>query len=208
MLTIKGYRKAYNGVTVPTVPELTLSKGIFWIKGDNGSGKSTFFKSVAGIIPHEGTIDYLDINSIKQPTTYRKLVNYAEAEPSFPGFLTCKDLVRFVGKTRGASREQQDHFSKTFGIDQFFTKPCETFSSGMLKKLSLAIAFLGSPKIIILDEPLITLDLNARLVLNSVINEASQSGISFLISSHQLLDDLSLSVTDTFAINNKMLSRA
>jgi ABC-2 type transport system ATP-binding protein len=208
MITIKKFSKSYNGATVLEIPELSLSDGIFWIKGDNGSGKSTFFKSLAGIIPYEGDIVCDGVHAQTQPVAYRKLINFSEAEPAFPGFLTCKDLVRFVAKTRGAMVDQQDHYTKLFGINHYFTKPCETFSSGMLKKLSLAIAFLGTPKVIILDEPLITLDVQARQVLNTAILEAQQRGTTFLISSHQLLEDLSLKVTGTFIVEHKTLNRA
>jgi ABC-2 type transport system ATP-binding protein len=208
MISIKNFSKSYNGTTVLEIPDLSLPEGIFWIKGDNGSGKSTFFKSLAGIIPYQGSVLCAGVNAQSQPFAYRKLVNFSEAEPAFPGFLTCKDLVRFIAKTRNAPLQQQDHYSKLFGIDQYFTKPCETFSSGMLKKLSLASAFLGTPKVIILDEPLITLDAHARQLLNTAILEAQERGTTFLISSHQLLEDLSLKVTGTFIVEHKTLNRA
>src|SRR5204863_4122304 len=98
MLTIRNFSKSYNGTLVLTIKELKFDSGVYWIKGENGSGKSTFFKSIAGLLPHEGEICYENLSLKNNPVEYRKLINYSEAEPVYPGFLTAKDLVRFIGK--------------------------------------------------------------------------------------------------------------
>jgi len=205
VLTIRNYSKSYNGILVLSVDELTLPQGVYWIKGENGSGKSTLFKSIAGILPFDGQVSFKELDSKKNAVPYRRLINYAEAEPLFPGFLTAKDLIRFIGKTKGASLDQQKTITSVFGVDAFFEKPCETYSSGMMKKLSLVLSFLGSPQVIILDEPFITLDEQARKVLISQIVTGVEQGITFLISSHQTLNDFPLQVKRTYAIHNKTL---
>ena len=93
-----------------------------------------------------------------------------------------------------------------FPADAFIDKRCETYSSGMLKKLSLALAFLGKPKVVILDEPLITLDDAARNVLLSMIADLNKSGdVITLLSSHQALDMQDVHITNKFRIVNKSL---
>lgn len=72
-------------------------------------------------------------------------------------------------------------------ISPFVRNAISTYSSGMLKKLSLVLAFIGEPKWILLDEPLITLDVNAVNIILSTIKYFHQNGISFLITSHQSL---------------------
>src|SRR5918993_773295 len=203
MLTVSQYSKAYNGTLVLTVPLLELRPGTYWIKGDNGSGKSTFFKSAGGLMPFDGDIVLNGLRLKDRTIAYRRQVNYAEAEPSYPGFLTARDLVRFVGKARNATRDQQNSLVELFGVDSFFEKPCETFSSGMMKKLSLVIAFLGAPSLIILDEPLITLDEKTRNTLLALISQTAVSGTMFLMSSHQLLDERAFEITSTYVIQNK-----
>ncbi|NOT74024.1 MAG: ABC transporter ATP-binding protein [Cyclobacteriaceae bacterium] len=208
MLQIKQFSKRYQDQLVLTIDELTISPGISWLKGENGAGKTTLFKSIAGIVPFEGELSLDDVSIKKEPISFRKLVNYSEAEPYFPEFLTAKDIVRFVGKTKNTSIEEQDGYCRMLGIDQYFTKPCGTFSSGMLKKLSLTIAFFGQPKLIILDEPLVTLDEASRIILMNMVNEKLKDpSMIFLMSSHQSMDSAEFSVENVFRIQNKSIVR-
>jgi ABC-2 type transport system ATP-binding protein len=73
----------------------------------------------------------------------------------------------------------------------------------MLKKLSLVLAFLGDPKMIILDEPLITLDEQTRLKLFELIREKNET--IFILSSHQPIESQYISVNSTFTIHHKTL---
>jgi ABC-2 type transport system ATP-binding protein len=207
MLRLIDFKKSYGDTLILKIPLLELPAGIHWIKGENGSGKSTLFKCIAGQIPFEGDIHLGELNQKKAPIAFRKQTNFAEAEPLYPGFLTSKDLVRFIGKTKEATIANQQALVQQFGVDSFFEKPCETYSSGMLKKLSLAMAFLGSPSLIILDEPIITLDEHSRNVLYSAIEEYRSKGVSFMISSHQDLGTSTLAITSSYRIVNKELLR-
>jgi ABC-2 type transport system ATP-binding protein len=204
MLHIRNFKKQYNQHLILKFEELQLSSGVYWFKGENGSGKSTLFKSLAGLLPFEGDATLNNIDLKKQPIEYRKYVNYSEAEPTFPGFVTAKDLIRFVGKAKDSNKQQQELYTALFGVDAYFEQTCETFSSGMLKKLSLSLAFLGEPHVIILDEPLITLDENARKILLNHVKALSAEKI-FLLSSHQLLDDMEIPVNGIFKIQNQSL---
>jgi ABC-2 type transport system ATP-binding protein len=207
MLHFKDFSKGYNDQLVITIPELTLDAGIYWIRGENGSGKSTLFKSLAGLLPYRGNIVlYGNIDLRQQPLEFRRRVNFSEAEPLFPGFLTSKDLIRFVGSARGAAMDQQNQITSKLGIDAFIDKRCETYSSGMLKKLSLALAFIGKPNVIILDEPLITLDESTRNTLLKMIADLNSAGdVITLLSSHQSLDMPDLHIRGSFGIVNKTL---
>jgi len=207
MLTIRNFRKQYGDTLILIVPELILSSGAYWIKGPNGSGKTTLFKSLSGLIPCDGDALFEDHVSLQNdPVTYRRRVNYSEAEPLYPAFLTPVELIRFVGKAKGADTAQQDALMSRFGIDGFQHKPCGSCSSGMIKKLSLALAFLGQPKVIILDEPLITLDEGARHVLSTLINEyIAEHKVACLLSSHQVLDDTFVRLQGSYAIEGQTL---
>lgn len=206
MLTLHNFSKRFNDRLILEIDTLTFEQGAYWIKGENGSGKTTLFRSIAGVLPCTGEISFSDGISIgKNPIAYRTRINYSEAEPMYPGFLTARDLVRFIGKLRGASRQQQDYFVERFGVNTYFESPCETFSSGMIKKLGLALAFLGDPRVIILDEPLITLDHPSREVLFEIIRKKLEEGITLLISSHHSIATHDFPVVKTFLVEGKTL---
>lgn len=206
MLTVRGFSKYYSHHLILQIPELRLEPGIHWVKGENGSGKTTFFKALAGIHPCSGEVTFDDGLSLHgQPIEYRRYVNYSEAEPFYPGFLTANDLLHFIGKAKGAKPEQRI-LTEEFGINSFRLTPCETYSSGMLKKLSIVLAFLGSPRLIILDEPLITLDEDARRILYNTIGRfISDSKNIVLISSHQDISETTLSLKQTLIVRNKTI---
>jgi ABC-2 type transport system ATP-binding protein len=205
-IVIKNFTKNYGQQAVITIPDALFKPGLYWIKGENGSGKSTLFRSLAGLLPFTGSIAFEDgVNLKDNPVEYRRRVNYSEAEPLYPGFLTAHDLFRFVGKAKGVGIDQQDSLVNAFGMSHYFRSPCQTFSSGMQKKLSLAMAFLGNPKLLILDEPLITLDSKARVVLWQHVGEALANHAIVLISSHQLLEETEHALQGTFIIQDRQL---
>jgi ABC-2 type transport system ATP-binding protein len=206
MLRVNNFEKKYNDELILKINSLELDHGIYWIKGENGSGKSTLFKSIAGLIPFQGIIQFNELDLLKDDVAFRMIVNFAEAEPTYPGFLTAKDLIRFIGKAKRATEENMKTITAHFGVDGFQDKACETFSSGMLKKLSLTLAFLGDPKLIILDEPLITLDEQTREKLSNLVLQYYASGVTFLMSSHQLIES-NLPIKATFEIGQKSMHR-
>ncbi len=206
MLLLSDFSKSYNGERAVSAKSLSFPRGIHWVKGENGSGKTTFFKCIAGISPCEGEITLNGISLKKHPVDYRKQVTYAEAEPAYPSFLTANDLVRFVATARKAASDEVNFYIDHLGISAFLHKRCGACSSGMLKKLSLAIAFLGKPKLIILDEPLITLDEATRVQLYSLIRLRRDA--IFLISSHDELDAEALSIQHRYLISNTAIDHA
>jgi ABC-2 type transport system ATP-binding protein len=187
---------------VLTVPELHLSDGIHYFRGGNGSGKTTFFRTVAGLLPFSGEITLDNQYEIgRDPVAYRLRVNYAEAEPFYPSFLTPRDLVGFVGQTKRASAEQIDRLSETLGVNKFWTQPTGQFSSGMLKKLSLLLALLGSPRLVLLDEPLTTLDVATAARLFEYIRQLrTEQDVSFWLTSHQDVSLTGLSLTGIWQV--------
>ncbi len=206
MLQLRSFRKSYQSNLVLSVDELDIPSGISWLKGENGAGKTSLFKSLAGILPFDGDVILDSVSLNEQPIAFRRMVNYSEAEPTYPDFLTAKDLVRFVGKAKGSSIDEQEFFCSRLGVNGYFNKPCGTFSSGMLKKLSLAIAFLGNPRVVILDEPLVTLDEASReKLMELMIEKLADPRTTFLLSSHQSMDTSILPVKAIYTIRNKSI---
>lgn len=207
MLAVQNFRKTYHHQPVLAIPQADFPAGIHWIKGSNGSGKTTFFRSVAGLLPFEGNLVLDNQHDLRRhPVAYRLRVNYGEAEPIYPDFLTAWELIRWVGATKRASTRQTDSLIDLFGIRDFIKTPVGTYSSGMLKKTSLVLAFLGDPTLILLDEPLITLDHRTTQTVISHIRQSRQRGISFLLSTHQDVDPAELPVDFTWMIQHQTLT--
>lgn len=186
MLVFHQYKKLYNNELVVEIEELALDSGLYWIMGDNGSGKSTLLKSIAGLVPYDGDISFQGIlNDNKNRQSFRRIVNYAEAEPQYPEFLRGADLIEFYKKAKAANSKQVAYLTGKLEVNLFASRKIGEYSSGMIKKLSLALAFMGSPRLILLDEPLITLDTDAAGSILNLINEYALSGVSVIITSHQ-----------------------
>ncbi len=188
MLSIKKLRKNYGTQHILDVPELTFDSGLYWVKGANGSGKSTLLKIIGGLIPFEGDVRIDDINLRKHPTDYRRLINYVEAEPLYPPYLTGLDLIAFFGATRTANQQQIDRLIEAFHVGSFIKNPVGTYSSGMVKKLSLVLAFIGNPRYILLDEPLVTIDKDSVPILYDLVKTFTVKGVNFIFTSHQAFE--------------------
>jgi ABC-2 type transport system ATP-binding protein len=194
MLQFTKFKKSYGPFPVLQVDDLLINPGTYWIKGVNGSGKTSLLKAVAGIIDFEGDI-FIDqtLSLKKHPVGYRKIVNCAEAEPLYPEFLTGMDMVNLFASAKNATKEQPNYFIESMMMGSYIKDSIGTYSSGMLKKLSIVLAFLGNPKLILLDEPLITIDTNSLKTIYKWIEEKhSKENVTFLISSHQPLEGLTL----------------
>jgi ABC-2 type transport system ATP-binding protein len=192
VLTLHHVKKEYGSNLIIQVDQLQFDSGLYWMKGNNGSGKSTLLKLIAGMIPFEGDITVNGIDLRKKPTEYRRLINYVEAEPLYPPFLTGMDLIAFFTQVRKAKKEEADFLVQKFNINSFVNQPIGTYSSGMVKKLSLVRAFIGQPAYILLDEPLVTIDKETVPILYEVIAIYAARGIHFLFTSHQAFDIPSL----------------
>ena len=174
------------------IPDLCLETGLYWLQGPNGSGKTTLLRILAGIIPFDGDVCLKgpnDVNPVslrQSPTPYRRLIAWADAEPQYPGFLTGYELLDFYRKILHPEASQVKRLVEGFAVGAWLDTRMAAWSSGMTKKLSLLLAFLGTPTLILLDEPLTTLDESGRTALGEFITSYQRDpGASFMISSHQ-----------------------
>lgn len=208
MLKIRDYSKSYNNHKIISTDHLDIPEGIHWFKGVNGSGKSTFFRSIAGIIPFEGEAELFGMNIRKDPVNYRFAINMSEAEPAYPDYLNAYDLIQFIADAKKAPDEQRESLADLLGVSLYWKKPIGTYSSGMLKKISLLTAFLGKPRLILLDEPLITIDEQAAGVVYELIRTYyHERGVNFLLSSHQDFRLEKLSLGNTYLVQNQTIAR-
>ncbi len=207
MLQLSQLKKLYGSHHIFSIDELTLSPGIYWLKGANGSGKSTLLKILAGLIPFKGEV-LMDgnISIRKNPVQYRQLLNHAEAEPVYPSFITGTELINFVSGIKKGTADRVHEIRQLLDIGDYLHHQTGTYSSGMLKKLSLLLAFIGRPKWVLLDEPLTTLDQSSQKALCKLImQQHQQKNISFIITSHHDIEHTDIMFHNTFLLKDKQL---
>ncbi len=208
MLQLVNFRKRYGSREILHIDNASFQPGIYWLQGANGSGKSTLLKSIAGLVWFDGNIIINHTLSLKErPVAYRQLVNFCEAEPTFPDFLTGYELINLFSDAKKASNAQRDLLIDGMKIDSYLSQVISTYSSGMLKKLSLVLAFLGTPSLILLDEPLNTLDSDSVRIFYSWVSALNKnSSTSFFLTSHHALDSTALPNAQNILVQSKHLS--
>lgn len=206
MLQFNTVQKFYGDFLAMDIPSLSIPSGVYWLKGENGSGKTSFLKMIGGLHPFNGDI-LLDGTSIKRNrVSFLQKVNYAEAEPLYPQFLSGKDMVNLYCKTKKAAEKDALQLLEQLHILDACQRPVGTYSSGMLKKLSLVLAFIGNAEWILLDEPLITVDKEAVAVICKLINDLhTERNTSFIITSHQPFQHDALMPTIPMIAANKTI---
>jgi ABC-2 type transport system ATP-binding protein len=193
MITLQNLTKSYEDTTVLSIDQLEIPKGqCFGLVGNNGAGKTTLFSLLLDLIKTStGEIVSNGIEVAKSEDW--KSFTSAFIDDSFLiGYLTPEEYFYFVGELRGINKEAVDSFLETY--KDFFNdeildqkKYLRDFSKGNQKKVGLIATFLGSPSVIILDEPFANLDPTTQIRLKQLIKKETESReITLLISSHDL----------------------
>lgn len=180
--------------------EWKIYNGIHWLKGGNGTGKSTLFRIISGQIPFKGEVELNGINLRTEPVKFRSKISFAEAEPQYPLFVRGNELIDFYIENRKAERKEIKELASYFEMDAFLDNKIGSYSSGMLKKLSLICAFIGNIDLYVLDEPLITIDVTSADKLYQLIKEKATQGKGVLLSSHQEVNKDKLELNAVFRI--------
>ncbi|ASZ11603.1 ATP-binding cassette domain-containing protein [Chitinophaga pendula] len=206
-ILLKDIKKYYGDTLALDIGHLSLDEGIYWVQGGNGAGKTTWLKVMAGLLSFRGEILLQGaVSSLHHPVAYRRKVNYGEAEPLYPGFLTGRELLRLYLSTKGGDADRILELGAAMGVNDFLLRPVSTYSSGMLKKLSLLLSFTGVPSLILLDEPLITLDVQTIPLLYDMIREwREEYGVTFCITSHQVIAETEFAVNGTLLVENRQV---
>ena len=148
-------------------------------------------------------MDEIDLQ--KDRKEHRRRVSYCEAEPLFPEFLTGSYLVEMFMKLKSGTQEELDEIKSALGITDYLEHKIGSYSSGMKKKLALLLAFLGSPSLILLDEPLNTLDQVSQEALKRLILLYREKGSSIILATHQDISELDLPIELFFRIHDQKL---
>jgi ABC-2 type transport system ATP-binding protein len=193
MIHATDLQKEYNGVTVLNIPAIRIPQGeSFGLVGNNGAGKTTFFRLILDLI--EATTGEVEIDSKKvmRNDDWKSITGSFLDEGFLIDFLTPEEYFNFVAKLHNKSEGDMVVFLeslKDFFNDEILLskKLIRDFSKGNQKKIGIAAALIGDPKILILDEPFTALDPSSQIRLKRfLVDLQTQFNMTMLISSHDL----------------------
>ena len=162
--------------------------------GPNGAGKTTTLRLLAGLRrPDAGTVRLLGLDPVRDHGAALRRVGVLVETPGVLPYVTARDLLDHVGRVKrvgGSDRATQIRaLSAQLGLVDQLDRPVGTLSTGLTRRLLLAVALVGDPEVLLLDEPTLGLDPAARANLRHVLRELRKDGRTLLLSTH-LLDDV------------------
>lgn len=171
-----------------------VKKGdIYGLIGKNGAGKTTLMKLILGLAkPTSGKIFLYGDEKLNEER--RKIGSLIEEPGLYKNCTAYENMVRFA-KLYGTGTKEINDLLKLVNLADTGSKKVSQFSLGMKQRLGIAIALLGNPELLILDEPINGLDPAGIKEIRDVIIDLNHKGVTFLISSH-LLDELAKIVTN------------
>lgn len=209
ILKIENLNTSYGKNLVLKDINLEIKEGsIFGLIGPNGAGKSTLMKSILGLVEKDSgkiTLYGKEINEKNQKETNKNLGSLIES-PSFYDHLTAYDNLDLICDMKNIDKDKIDKTLRDVGLIKSKDKKVREFSLGMKQRMGIAIALIGSPKFLILDEPINGLDPygieEMRDLFKSIVKN---SNTSILISSH-ILDEIEKISTHIGILKNGSLT--
>ena len=195
MITFNNLKKSYSRNVVLEINSLDIPKGqAFGLVGNNGAGKTTLFSLLLDLIkPTKGKVLNNNID-VKESEDWKSFTSAFLDESFLISYLLPEEYFYFIGDLRGVSKREVDSFLNQF--EDLFNgeilggkKYIRDLSKGNQKKVGIIAALIGSPKIIILDEPFANLDPTTQIRLKKIIKKlAQEKETTVLVSSHDLQD--------------------
>lgn len=193
--------KAVNNIS------LKINQGdIYGLIGRNGAGKTTFMKMISNLSkPSSGTYQIFPSSEKDMKIKQTRVSALIENVGSYPT-MTAYDNMLLKGKSLGLSKDSYIYETlDLLGLGKVGKKKIKDFSLGMKQRLGIALALVGNPDIMILDEPINGLDPQGIIDIRNIIAELNRErNITFLISSH-ILDELAKLATNFAIIDNGYL---
>ena len=194
-LIISNLSKTYpNGVTALNGVSLTISTGMYGLVGPNGAGKSTLMRTLATLQEADaGTVRLDDLDVLKEKDAVRRLLGYLPQEFGLYPKLSAIDMLTHIAILKGVGDRSQRKDLVTSLLQQtnlydVRKKKLGTFSGGMKQRFGIAVALIGAPKLIIVDEPTAGLDPSERNRFLNLLSTIGQN-VVVILSTH-IIDDV------------------
>jgi ABC-2 type transport system ATP-binding protein len=191
MLQARGLTKRYGGLLALDRVSFDLNPGeIVGYLGPNGSGKSTTVNLVVGLLePTTGSLSLSGIVASADPIGYKRRIGYVPEEPSLYAHLTAADYLMLVGRLRRLPahtlQQRVPELLRLLQLHDARYKPMTAFSKGMRQRVMVPSALLHNPDLLVLDEPFSGLDVNAGLLLRTLLRMLAGEGRMIFFSTHR-----------------------
>jgi ABC-2 type transport system ATP-binding protein len=192
MIELRGISKKFSAFAVVNDVSFAVKPGeVLGYLGPNGAGKTTTIKMLAGLLkPTKGTILFQGEDIQTDICTYKKHLGYVPEQSEIYSHLSAYDYLVMVGRLRGMPerplKAKVVEFLKIFGLEQDMDAPVSSYSKGMRQKVLIAAALLHDPDVLLLDEPLSSLDVTTVLVMRDLIQTLAGENKTIIYSSHVL----------------------
>ena len=206
VITVSSLTKFYGDFKAVDSVSFTVDKGsVYGYLGPNGAGKSTTIRTMLGLLkPDQGEVQIRGANPTKDPVQALQCVGYAPELPNLQAFFTGKQLLDFIGKifrlTTQDRKRRIRQLLELVGLKEWENKKIGKYSKGMVQRLSIALALVNDPLVLIMDEPTIGLDPEAKTQFRNLFTTLSKQGKTIFLSSH-LLDEVQRICTHVGMIN-------
>ena len=192
MLKLTNLTKKFGNFIAVNNINLEINAGDFFgFLGQNGAGKTTTIKMITGLYaPTNGSIHIGGFDIQKNHIEAKKLIGYIPDQPFLYEKLTGREFLFFCGglykieKTR--LKKIIDETIDELKIEHWVDKRTEEYSQGMKQRIAIASGLLHSPKLLVVDEPMIGLDPQSTLVVKNVLKKKASEGVAIFMSTHSL----------------------
>ncbi|MFD2514806.1 ABC transporter ATP-binding protein [Pontibacter locisalis] len=205
-LRIQNISKSYsNGVKALHNISLNIPAGMYGLLGPNGAGKSTLMRTLATLQePDEGTINFGVINVLEQKEEVRQTLGYLPQDFGLHPKAKAEELLNYFAVLKGikekkARKEVVEALLRQTNLWDVRRQKLGGFSGGMRQRFGVAVAMLGNPKLIIVDEPTAGLDPAERVRFLNLLSEMGENSV-VILSTH-IVEDVSELCTRMAVIN-------
>jgi len=202
MFEIKSLTKMYTPTTGIRDISISISDGqIVAFVGPNGAGKSTLFNIIGRVLSAD--TGSCDLHGVTLNALHISKIGFLPERLYLLDDFTPLQMIHFINtmKEMHSTNSEIDELICRLGIDAYAQKSIKALSFGMRKRVELACALLGNPELIVLDEPLNSLDIQGVLAFKDALKSCKEQGKIVLLSSH-ILDFLDTTVDQVVFLNN------
>lgn len=188
VIELEDVAKRYGAVQAVRDVSFALPQGAkVALVGHNGAGKTTLMKLMLGLVrPSSGSLRVLGEDPAAGTAGARRRIGWLPENIGFNPALTGREVLRFLARLKGEPASAADGLLERVGLAEAARRRIGTYSKGMRQRLGLAQAMLGSPRVLLLDEPTTGLDPEVRQGLYDMLAELAGGGTTVLLSSHAL----------------------